>query len=241
MLKLPGLNFKMKKIIAAAYHLGRTGSSAVMGLLHLSAINIGKEEHLIGPQAMNPKGFFELKPQQKFLEKVYQGIYPDVTDPPEMAVMEKIGETHFQEYHRLIRAEFENRFPIAVKSQRFLTLPFLYRLKKKYDVKVLVLERKLEDQVNSTLRVWRKSGNSLQKNASREFVLNYIKKWKSFARSVENHYDFPFFHVSFDDLMASPLSVSRAIFDFIQEKCPTKQQISDWLDPTLVNRSNSSK
>jgi hypothetical protein len=227
----------MKKIIAAAFPLGRVGSSAVMGLLNLSGINVGKKDQLIGPKPMNPKGFFELKSQQEFLEKVYKGIYPGITNPPPLKFLDKTGKEFYAEYNQLMRTEFENCFPIAVKSQRFLTLPFLHHLRKKYYITVLVLERNLEDQVESIHRVWRKSGNTLQKNASREFITDYIEKWKTFAKAVKKYYDFPFFHVSFDDLMKKPINVSREIFDFIGEKCPTEEQITGWLDRTLINRS----
>lgn len=226
----------MKKIIVVAFHLGRVGSSALMGLLNLSGINVGKKEHLSGPAPMNPKGFFELKTQQKFLEKTYTGIYPDITNPPSLELLDKIGKEFYKEYDEMIQTEFENRFPIAIKSQRFLTLPFLYRLKEKYNINMLVIERKLEDQVNSTQKVWKKSGNFIQKNASREFITNHIKKWQSFAQSVEKFYDFSIFHVSFDELMKSPIKVSQSIFNLIGEKCPTKEEITGWLDGTLVNR-----
>ena len=227
----------MKKIIVIAFHLGRVGSSAVMGLLNLSGINVGKKDHLIAPKAMNPKGFFELKSQQEFLKNVFNGIYPEITDPPAIEVIEKIGEEFYAEYDLLIQTEFENNFPIAVKSQRFLTLPFLYHLRKKYCIKVLSLDRNLKQQVDSTLRVWKMSGDSLQKNASREFIIDYIKKWKSFSQLVKNHYDFPFFQISFDELIQSPVKVSQKIFNFIGEKSPLEEQIKGWLDRSLVNRS----
>lgn len=226
----------MKKIIVVAFHLGRVGSSAVMGLLNLSGINVGKEEHLIGPQPMNPKGFFELKSQQQFLEKVYKGIYPGITNPPPLELVDKTGKEFYPEYNQLLRVEFESHFPIALKSQRFLTFPFLHHLREKYNITVLILDRNLEHQVNSTRRVWRKSGNDFQKNASREFITDYIEKWKTFATAVKKYYDFPCFHVSFDDLMKNPINVSQEIFDFIGEKCPTEEQITGWLDRTLVNR-----
>ncbi len=226
----------MKKIIIIAFHLGRVGSSAVMGLLNLSGINVGKKKHLSGPAPMNPKGFFELKSQQKFLEKVYKGVYPDISEPPSLELLNKIGGNHYLEYDKLILSEFDNRFPIAIKSQRFLTLPFFYHLKHKYNIKVLIIERDQDDQVNSTQKVWKKSGNFIQKNASREFITNYIKKWQSFAQSVEKFYDFSFFHVSFDELMKKPLLTTQNVFCDIQEKCPSKQQISGWLDKSLVNR-----
>jgi len=230
----------MKKIIVIAFHLGRVGSSALMGLMNLSGINVGKRIHLIEPKAINPKGFFELKSQQEFLKNVFKGIYPDITNPPSIECIDKIGEEFYAEYDLLIQTEFENNFPIAVKSQRFLTLPFLHHLRKKYCIKVLSLDRNLMHQVNSTLRVWRMSGNSLQKGASKEFITGYIKKWKSFSQSVKNHYDFPFFQISFDELMQSPVKVSRKIFNFIGEKSPLEEQIKDWLDRSLVNRSHLS-
>jgi hypothetical protein len=170
------------------------------------------------------------------MEKVFPGIYPDVTNPPTLETLDKIGKGFSYEYDRLLQEEFQNHFQIAVKSQRFLTIPFLNYLKNKYDIRVVVMERNLRNQVNSIRKVWKKFGDSCQKNASKKFITNYSKKWQSFGRSVENHYDLPFFHVFFEDLMANPWCVSRAIFGFIRERCPTQKQIFTWLDNSLVNR-----
>ncbi len=227
----------MNKIIVVAYHLGRIGSSAMMGLLREAGINVGQKHRLNNHGIINPKGFFELKLQQEFLSSVYKGIYPGVTSPPSLEVMSKIGIKYYKDYEELIQREFGCCFPIAIKSQRLLTLPLLHQLKEDYQIKLLIMERKLEDQVNSTLRVWKRSNQLLQKSATREFVFEYLTKWKAFSHKVEQHYKFPTLHVSFNELIADPVEVSKSIFDFIEEDYPDIQQIKSWIDPSLVNRS----
>lgn len=229
----------MKKVVLVAFHLGRVGSSALMGLLDIAGLNVGGPGKLTPARPMNPKGFFELKAQQRFMEKAYSGIYPHVTDPPPLETVDSIGEQYAGEYRQLLREEFRDTFPIAIKSQRFLTLPFFHRLREHYTVKVVVMERNLPDQVDSTLRVWSRSPNPHQANATREFVTQYIKKWRSFADDLQSHYSFPYFHISFDELMADPIANSREIFDFIGEACPTGETINRWLDRSLINRPRS--
>jgi hypothetical protein len=225
-----------KKIIVVAFHLGRIGSSALMGLLKLAGINVGLDEQLIGPKPMNPRGFFELKSQHKFLEWVYKGIYPGITNPPSLELLDKKGEDFYNMYDILIKTDFNRVFPIALKSQRFLTIPFLYRLRHKYDIKILILERNLEEQVNSTLKVWRESGSGSRTNLTREFIADYIKRWRVFGKCVEEFYGFHYFHISFNKLMKHPFKVSRSLFDFISEEPPPKKKITNWLDRSLVNR-----
>ncbi len=225
-----------KKAIIVAFHMGRVGSSALMGLLGLSGINLGNDKRLSSPSPMNPKGFFELESQQEFLVRIYAGIYPGITNPPSLALMDKIGREHYSEYNKLILSEFRNNYPIAIKSQRFLTLPFLFYLRSNYDIKVLVLERKLVDQVNSIYRVWQKYGNPVQKNTSKKFIVDYIEKWKIFSLQVERHFELPLLSVSFEQLISQQSHTTDRIFSFIGESPPSVYRVSSWLDKALVNR-----
>jgi len=224
------------KIIVVAYPLGRIGSSAVMGLLQLSGVNVGVETRLIGPGIINPKGFFELKSQQQFLERTFKDIYPGVSDPPSMEYIDRVGKMYHSDYDGLIHSEFGNRFPIAVKSQRFLTLSFLYHLKEKYDIRVLVMQRNVERQVQSILRVWRKKGDSFKKEVSVRFVLSWLQEWQEFATRFINAFDFRYHYVSFEAIMEETKKTTGEIFRFIEETCPTFEEIDQWLDHLLVNR-----
>jgi len=226
-----------EKVIVVAYALGRVGSSAMMGLLKLTGLNVGNDDRLIQASPLNPKGFFELKSQQEFLVRSFAPIYPAAVDPGPMEAFDAMGAAHALEYGRLIEMEFRGRFPAAIKSQRLLTLGCLYRLRNKYDVRVLMMERREEDQVESTRRSWAKYAmDDLRKNASREFVVEWIRKWKDFADTVEGHYDFPYQRVSFERLMDNSAEELARICEFVDQPFPGAEPIAAFLDRSLVNR-----
>jgi hypothetical protein len=150
------------RIIVVAYHTGRIGSSAMMGLLKIAGVNVGDEKRLAGPAPMNPKGFFELWSQEALLRESYVGIYPGPSKPPSLDVLRETGKRHFRAYRTLLQEEFGPDFPVGVKSQRFLTLPFLHELRHEFDIRILVMTRGLEDQANSILRVWRNSSDPIK-------------------------------------------------------------------------------
>jgi len=43
----------------------------------------------------------------------------------------------------------------------------------------------IQDQINSTIRVWNKYGNSFQKTANQKFIAEYITKWKKFSVIID--------------------------------------------------------
>ena len=215
----------------------------MMGLLRLSGVNVGKEERFVGAGAMNPKGFFELHSHEKFLQKVYKGIYPiyDVQKIPDIKMLQYLGKKHYLEYRELIKAEFGGNFPIAIKANSFFTLPFLHELKKEFDIKILVMERNEEDQINSMVRVWEYLNDPVTKPlCSKEFVTKLIKAEKRFCEKVQKHYDFKYFHVSFEKLINNPVQLMKEISDFTDIPCARKQVIKKFIDKTLVNRKTLS-
>ena len=80
-----------RKIVVVAYPLGRVGSSATMGLLEMAGVNVGSKDRLSGASWMNPKGFFELPAQEEFLREVYAAVYPHVSLPPTLDMLDRIG------------------------------------------------------------------------------------------------------------------------------------------------------
>jgi hypothetical protein len=225
------------KVIVVATPLGRTGSSAMMGLLKLSGVNVGNKTQLVAPAPINPKGFFELVSQQKFLEQVYTGIYPELSIPPSLNRLQYLGKLYCQDYLNLVKNEFGNASVLAVKSPRFLTIPFLYELREQLDVRVIVMNRKLEDQVSSILRVWQNSNEPTKKYATREFVSEWIVSWRRYSQHVQNSYDLKYLQIEFDDLVINPLVSMEKVTQFIGIKCPSKRKITRFIEPDLVNRS----
>lgn len=226
-----------KKMVVVAYHIGRVGSSPLMGILKLGGLNAGASERLTPPAPMNPKGFFELKTQNLFLGDTFKGFYPDITAPPPLDVVLETGKLHHQAYHGLITSELGETCPYVIKAPRFLPLSFLHFLQEEYQVKVLVISRNEHQQVLSILRVWKKNmTDPVLRDATYDFVLAYIRQWKEFSRQFMEWFPFAYYHLSFEDLIQyGHLEVDR-IFAFIDQKPPSPEAVSQWLDVSLVNR-----
>jgi len=223
-----------KTISCVAYGHGRVGSSATMGLLRLSGFNVGAKERLTGAFPANPKGFFELWSQNVFLEVSYPETYPAPQPPPKLEEIESKGERHAAAYRKLLSREFGDDFPIAIKSQRMLTLPFLHELQDEIETRVLVLDRNIEDQAKSIRRVWEKA--DVRGEWTLEDIKSLLVSWKGFRDRVCEHYDFPIMPVQFQDVIHQPCETTRDITDFLDVRCPSENDIRAWIDPKLANR-----
>ncbi|MBN1826875.1 MAG: glycosyltransferase [Candidatus Eisenbacteria bacterium] len=225
-----------KKIVVVGYPLGRVGSSALMGLLERAGAHPGDVRFLAGSAPMNPKGFFELPAQEKLLREAWAGIYPHLSLPPSPAQTDAIGAEYAERYADLLAEIFGDADPIAVKSQWFLTLPFLHRLRDRYDVRLLSLERDTGEQIHSLLRVFRTTDRPPYQHADEEYVTAYIEQWRRFGRRIRENLSFPASEVRFEKLMADPVAVTEEICRFAGLETPPEEEILDWLDPSLVNR-----
>lgn len=225
-----------QKLAVIAYPLGRIGSSAAMGLLKSADVTVGEKERLNPAGKINPKGFFELLSQQQLLEKTFAGFYPDISNTPSMDRVDTIAREHFAQYHELIQSEFGNRSPIAVKSQRCLTLSFLAHLRDRYDIRVVVMTRNEKDQVESTLRVWKQSPDQWKQNITYDRFRSILQKWKDFSNELLNHYQFQYYTLSFDRLIAEPVEAAKELAQYLDIEPPSADNINRWIDATLVNR-----
>lgn len=226
----------LPRLAVVAYHTGRVGSSAVMGLLRAAGLNVGDDARLNKPAAMNPKGFFELKSQQRFLCEVFADCYPAVTPAPALLQVEAVARDQAQAYHRLLQEEFAGAFPAAIKAPRGLSLTLLSFLREYYDIRIIRLVRNEDDQVRSTLRVWRTVDDPLRRNADEILVRGWISQWRKFLDDCLYRYDFPRLEFSFDRLIADPMPQVRILADFLGIMTPPAELVTAWLDPTLVNR-----
>ena len=226
------------QLAVVAYPAGRIGSSALMGLLKAGGLNVGRSARLNRPSPMNPKGFFELRSQQEFLCDAFRDFYPAITAPPAIERADTIGFAQYQRYGLLLQTEFADGFPAAVKSQRCLTLSLLDRLRDRYDIRVLRMDRREADQVRSMLRVWRSlpDVDVVRGRADSEFVRAWLGHWRAFAESALTRYPFPTLAVSFETLIAEPVATSSAIFRFLNVEPPAEGAVRSWIDVSLVNR-----
>lgn len=227
---------KRQRLAVVAYPVGRVGSSAMMGLLHLAGLHVGSDRSLFTPAAMNPKGFFELPEQERFLRETWSGIYPHVAIPPAARMVDRIAPEAAPAYGRLLDDALGGASPAAVKSQWCLTLPLLREMGGDLDVRVIYMERIREDQIDSLLRVWRASGDPARRHASRDFVAEFIDRWRAFGEETVKRCAFPVRRVSFDALVADPVPVVNDVAAFLEIEPPEEERIRAWLDPSLVNR-----
>jgi hypothetical protein len=225
-----------KKIIVVAYHMGRVGSSAVMGLLNIAGINVGRNELLTGPAPMNPKGFFETKIQNQFLARVFEGYYPGIHKPPDITFVEQQGRMFHKEYFQMVSDIYGNNYPIALKSQRFLTIPFLYELKDEFDIKIIRMHRNIDDHASSIKRVWGKHGSDLQKSKDIEFIKAWLAEWGMFVGDLIDDFNLKVLDINFEDIINHTEDSTKEIFSFINMRVPSLDGISKWVESTLVNR-----
>lgn len=222
------------KLIVVAYHMGRIGSSAVMGTLVKLGAYVGEEESLCSPAKMNPKGFFELLLQRDFMNEVYRGIYPGFTLPPTINIIEEIAKQQYLQYSSILKSTLGGKGVIAVKSQRMLTLPLLHKMLDEYDIKMIVLDRDYGKQAKSLRRVWKK--NNINLSVSHDETIEWLLKWKKFSEEILGVYEFDRVNLSFESVISNPYDAMLTISSFIGVDSVSEVEVSNWIDGSLVNR-----
>ena len=218
-----------QKCIIIAYPMGRTGSSAIMGLLDLHGIGTGPRAEFFGKAAMNPKGFFELKDQDKLLSQIFNGFYPNKTQPPSVDTFLDLAEHGKHQYLSYLREKYGNKSTFALKSPRCLSLGCFHHLKDYYDYKVVMLNRDRKEQIASLLKI----NNSF----SELFLEDYLNQWDMFSKKAVSTLDFVTLDINFKEVIEAPIQTLDKIFKFCElEIKPNNEIITDWIDKKLVNR-----
>ena len=224
------------KVIVVAYALGRSGTSAMMGLLQLAGANPGDPARSTQASDVNRKGFFEPKVLREFMVEVYPDIFERGDAPPSFDRLERAADEKADAYGRLLRQELGEKTPWAVKSYRSLTLPLMNRMTDQFDTRVIVLSRRLEDQARSLIRVAKGWPELRNKNMSLQEVSAWVATWQRWLDDVQQWYDFPYLAVNFEDVVAAPDETMNRVTRFADIPCPEQQVIEQWIDPKLVNR-----
>lgn len=227
------------KVVLVTYALGRCGSSATMGMLKLMGVNVGAEERLVGAQAMNPKGFFELKSQEQFLRQAYAGYYPSNATVPPPAAVASAAEQWTPAFLQMVQSEFAQSGAIALKTQRGLALPFWDKLRDRYDIRVLLLSRNPDDQVRSIQKIWAGSNDAQKNKATKDDIAADLNTWRAFMERQLAQFPFPQMSVEFDVMLKDPRGMAQKMAAFLGIPAPSEAAVNDWIDAKLVNRKEN--
>ena len=227
------------KVVLVTYALGRCGSSATMGMLKLMGVNVGAEDRLVGAQAMNPKGFFELKSQEQFLRQAYAGYYPSNTSVPPPNVVAAAAAQWTPAFQQMVEAEFPQSAVIALKTQRGLALPFWDKLRDRYDIRVLLLSRNPDDQVRSIQKIWSLSNDPQKNKATKDDIAADLRNWRTFMERQLAQFHFPQMSVEFDAMLKDPRDMAQKMAAFLDVPPPSEAAVNDWIDAKLVNRKEN--
>ena len=223
-----------KKIIAVAAPIGRVGSSALMGLLNLTGINLGgRKTGLSGKAPMAPKGFFEL-PGLKKIHPAYfiSGLPP----PPTITEYKNFSKLYTSSFVKLITMEFGNQFPIAIKSLRLFIIPMLHNLRYQYNIYIIRLSRELYAQAASLANVFKQSRRQITIDKCKQYIL----QWKVFEKQVWDMYsDFTFIDITFEKLINRPIQTMQQLGNILNITVPGNTAIQAWIDPQLVHKERT--
>lgn len=223
------------KLVIVTYSHGREGTSALMGTLKCLGYNVPDK---VGASKMNPKGFFEDPGFDQKVFELYNRSNGDLSLPPtpneiEASVNQNNIDILLNELKDLVGSN--NKF--ALKSARYLLLPFINELKIHYDVKIIHTFRKEKDHINSIYRVWQSIDHieNDKKNMKKRDIKKWVNEWKVFGKNIIDSIQHPVLEIGFDELIKYKENNLLKLADFLDEET-ISVEIFKWLEPKLVNR-----
>jgi len=226
---------KKTKVIIVIASGGRTGSSALMGLLALSGISPGGyNTGLRAAKKNNPKGFFEITTWQTFLATAYGKSHPHIGGTPTIDTIESIvaNKHNTHAMRTILQKEYRTDPVICIKDAMGLLTPYFSTLQASHTVKCLVCHREINDQANSVAKLSSKSRNTILAN---------ITRVKNLRDSIIARYScFDYHHVQFNQLITQPVITYNTIAKFANFAPISNEQIESWIDPKLVHSNEKS-
>lgn len=221
-------------IVFVSYYMGRVGSSMMMGLLENAGLNTGTGV-IRKPSVINKKGIFEIKKHNHLLSRFYKGYYPDTGEPPSLDLVSSIAKRYATSYYEYLTEVATDKYPLALKSPRCLSLPLAFTLKDRFDIRIIRLTRDIEDQVRSIKKVWKSFGNDSQKNCSSDDIRDYVEKWIMFSDNIYREYPFESIEFDFDSIFESTKNEIERLGAFIGVTI-SQENARSWIDVGLISK-----
>ena len=212
--------------------MGRSGTSALMGVLEALGVEMGSG--LIAPRAENPKGFFELADVVNINEKILNILNSSWDDlyllPDKWWTQDKIFNECKEEISRILRANIEKTDILGLKDPRISRLlPLWIEIFEELNIKtyyIIPLRNPFEIANSLSLR----AGTSLEKS---------ILLWMNSMIDAELHTrPYPRVFTNFNDLLQKPQKTINIISNTLGIEFPrcfekAKNDISKFLDINL--------
>jgi hypothetical protein len=191
-------------VVVGSSGLGRVGTTLTMGIMKKLGFNLGGLKTRLSPRN-------ELHIYQEMLKNALPNSWPGLDVTPSIAVLESIKTKHHDHFRDIFNSEFQRKFPVAIKDARLLILPFLYRLREYYDVRVILLHRDPNDQTHSIVKA-----NEGYTDQPFEYFFDRIWAWRDFVDRARAYYDYAeYTEIYFEDLIQSPRQTILKICEFV--------------------------
>lgn len=217
-----------RKVILVAYPIGRVASFAVMGLLHLMHCDLGPEGAVKTKGKHNPKGYFEFSSHNDFLKSAFDGVYAEVSKPPDDKWLSSKVSSNMLGYEELVKSCFVTDRPIALKIPWTMALLFWVEMADEYDCRVVHLTCSIDGQAESLSKIW---SNSLNRKmySDIEFIKEWLKGWHLFSEKLVENSGLRIMDLSYEKLFSKPVETARLLASFCELPELGADKVRNWL------------
>ena len=210
-----------KKLIFVAVAVGRCGSSMVVGMLERAGVNAGVNP-CHSKSVSNPGGFYETRGILKFL---YDYYYDHMNAFKPMFSFEKLRDKDLlPKYLDILKHDYDDKYPMAVKALDYLPIA-MFENEKDYDIRVVYVTRKLEDQAKSIRGMWSNKGPTY------EWWCDWLKERYAWADIFRDEIKFPYLGVDFNDVLDHPREEAEKMLKFCDIEAKNLDEIEKWINP----------
>ncbi len=196
-----------------------------MGLLNHAGASVGNVSDTISIE--NLKGFFEIVEMVASLRDIYSPHMTPFTDPFDFARLRYLKNMRKAEIISKIDKCFSNSTTIAMKANSYIPIN-IFENDEDYDIKMICLERNMEDQIRSIERMWGKKSPGAKK------FEEWLIKCRKWGKEFREEFKFDYLDIAFEDILDKPVSEAKRMYSFCGlTRIPEDKVILDWVDPKL--------